>query len=264
MPRKSIVSAEEPPENEQGRPMVVKLMIKKGGNGKKQKVSAMGAKSNLHEFYNKHYHERQHANLIADDKYFWARAEASADLYFSEKEKSLRVFEFGCGIGQGIAALPHSSGWDISSEARAIARKKGVNVYEELTDIPLAQWDIVFCRHVLEHVENPLSTLRFLRSLVAPGGSLLLVLPKERQYECPLTPDLNMHLFAWNFRSINNLLAVAGFVPVKNSEKYILGYRVLLPVRRVLGKFAYSQLVRMVGWLYRNGELIIWADVSVE
>jgi len=56
------------------------------------------------------------------------------------------------------------------------------------------------------------------------------VLPKERHYTVDYAADLNMHLFAWNFRSINNLLSVAGFSVTENKTFYNLGYRKLLPL----------------------------------
>lgn len=74
--------------------------------------------------------------------------------------------------------------------------------------------------------------------------------------------DLDRHLFPWNFRTANNLLYGAGFTPYRNYEKYILGYRVLLPIRRRLGKNAYYQAARLIGLLKRNGELVIRARMA--
>ena len=78
---------------------------------KKCEVGIDGIKGiNGDPIYERGYHTERHANLIRDDEYFWARAQASADLYFSPSEQGKRVFEYGCGIGQGIAALPHAAG----------------------------------------------------------------------------------------------------------------------------------------------------------
>ena len=212
--------------------------------------------------YDRQYHSQRHAHLIYDDEYFWARAKASADLYFSSQEQAKRIFEYGCGIGQGIASLPHAAGWDVSAEAREICRRRNLQVYEDLDDVPRKAWDIVLCRHVLEHLENPLEHLRLMRELIVDHGELFLVLPRERHEESTFIPDLNQHLFCWNFRAINNLLARAGFVPYMNCYEYVLGYRILLPVKRMLGLGAYFYATRLVGHLKRNGELIVRARLK--
>lgn len=212
------------------------------------------------EFYDTEYHSKRHAHIIADDEYFWARAEASARLYFTADEQKQRIFEYGCGIGQGFAAIPNAAGWDVSSEARKLCRQRKLNIYERLSDVPKKAWDIVFCRHVLEHVESPLEVLQNMNELVADRGELYLILPKESHGSAPFEPDLDQHLYSWNYRTVNNLLHRAGFTPYMNRDSYILGYRVLLPIRRLFGKDAYYLACRSVGYLKRNAELIIRAN----
>ncbi len=212
--------------------------------------------------YDRGYHSERHVHLIHDHEYFWARAKASADLYFSKQEQLKRIFEYGCGIGQGIAALSNAAGWDVSSEAREVCHSRNLRVYDILEAVPRKAWDIVFCRHVLEHLENPLEHLTAMKELIANGGELFLVLPREGHGTAPFLPDLNQHLFCWNFRTINNLLARAGFAPYVNQYEYVLGYRVLLPVRQWLGPGAYFWATRFIGFLKRNGELIVRARVS--
>ena len=124
-------------------------------------------------YYDKGYHAERHKDLIADEEYFWARAQAQVDLYFSTAEQQLRIFEYGCGIGQGIAKLPHGAGWDISGEARQACKLRNIPVYGDLDDVPKGEWDIVFCRHALEHMEAPIEALRYLFS--SPG------LPQSRR-----------------------------------------------------------------------------------
>lgn len=210
-------------------------------------------------YYDYGYHTKRHVHMIAEDEYFLARAEASARLYFTPAEQQRRILEYGCGMGQTIATLPSAAGWDISAEAREVCRRRHVRVYDELSDVPKKEWDIVFCRHVLEHVESPLDALRNMRELVTEDGDLYLILPQEHHAPPRAAPDVDQHLFCWTHRTANNLLRRAGFEPYANHECYVLGYRVLLPVRRLLGKNAYYHACRLVGHLLRNAELIIRA-----
>lgn len=210
-------------------------------------------------YYDAAYHGVYRRVLLHDDEVFWARSEASVRAYFTPQDRDLRIFEYGCGLGQGIARLKQSAGWDVSSEARQACRRRGLRVYETLDEVPTGAWDIVFCCHVLEHLEDPLRALRRMRSLLVPSGRLLLVLPKEGHWIEPIQPDWSQHLFCWNFRALNNLLFRSGFVPFINRYHHAAGWHRLVPVKRLFGMEAYILLTRLGAVLRRNGELVIWA-----
>lgn len=214
------------------------------------------------QIYDRGYHAERHVRLIEDDEYFWTRSKASARIYFTPEEQRKRIFEYGCGIGQSIASLPNAAGWDVSSEALELCRRRKIRVYDELEAVPRRAWDIVLCRHVLEHLENPLEHLKRMRELVAEGGELYLILPYEFHYFPPLEPDLDQHLFCWNFRAANNLLMRAGFKPYRNYYVYVLGYRAFMPIRRILGDTAYHYSLLLGGRLKRNNEIVVRARLA--
>jgi len=214
------------------------------------------------QYYDSGYHGARHPELIGDDTYFDARAELQARFYFSDDERRKRIFEYGCGIGQGIAALPNAAGWDISAEARAACRKRNLNVYERVEDVPKSEWDIVFCRHVLEHVERPIDALASMRELLKPTGELFIILPKEEHFLLKVAPDLDQHLHCWNFRALNNLLFRAGFAPRTNEYRYALGWHKLLPLHKHFGPEVYYRATTLGGLLRRNGELTVRAGVA--
>ncbi len=216
----------------------------------------------IDEYYEQGYHAKHHGKIIADDEYFWARAEAQARLYFTEDETQQRIFDYGCGVGQAFATLPNAKGWDVSGEARQACRKRQLDVYDRIEDVPRKAWDIVFCRHALEHVEHPIDVLGTIRELIAENGELYLILPKERHSYSSMKPDINQHLYCWNFRAVDNLLHRTGFEPYANYYKHALGYRKLLPLRRTFGSGLYHYATLAVGWLKRNGELVIRAKVK--
>jgi SAM-dependent methyltransferase len=214
------------------------------------------------QYYDSNYHGARHPELIGEDSYFRARADVQARFYFSADERQKRIFEYGCGIGQGIAGLPNAAGWDISSEARTICRNRNLSVYETLEDVPKAAWDVVFCRHVLEHVERPIDALASMRELLKPTGELFLIVPKEEHFSPKLAPDLDQHLHCWNFRALNNLLFRAGFAPRTNEYRYMLGWHAFLPVWRYFGASAYYHVTTLGGVLRRNGELTVRATLA--
>ena len=213
----------------------------------------------LTEFYDTGYHNKIHAGMIADREYYDARAWILPRMYFTDADRRGRVLDYGCGLGQLIAELPDAAGYDASAEARMLARAHGISVYDMPGDIPPASFDIVICRHALEHFPDPLAVLRQLRCYLKPSGKLILVLAREKHHPATLEPDGHMHLFTWNFRSINNLVAVAGMRATHNGETWTLGHRQLLPVKRLFGARAYEIAAAAVGRWYRNGEIVIHA-----
>ena len=147
----------------------------------------------------------------------------------------------------------------VGAEAIRLCRFRGLTVFDTIEEVPKHAWDIVFCRHVLEHVEQPLPALITMRKLIVPTGEVYLVLPKEDHFRLHIAPDEDQHIFCWNFRAINNLLFRVGLVPYLNDYRYVLGWHRLLPVRRWLGPEAYYQITKFGGIFRRNGELIVRA-----
>jgi len=214
----------------------------------------------LDEYYNSSYQQRRHENLLIDDKYFWARSRVATELYFSDFTNNPKILEFGVGIGQNIASLNNAYGFDISKEALDACRKRNIQVYDSLESIPLNYFDIVLSRHSLEHVPDPLTTLIQMKDCIKKGGTLILVLPKQHHGKASFKTDLNNHLFSWNFRTINNLLNLAGFKPTLNKNNYSLGYKLLLPLYNIFGYRLYFIMTKIVGRLsLQEGELIIHA-----
>jgi hypothetical protein len=56
------------------------------------------------------------------------------------------------------------------------------------------------------------------------------------------------------------LLDFSGFRSAEHRQHYILGYRALLPLKRLFGFSAYYAATFVVGQLYRMGEIVIHAQ----
>jgi SAM-dependent methyltransferase len=210
------------------------------------------------EFYDSHYHSNVYSSMMENEDYYRGRSDVSRALYFPGSEAK-RILEYGCGLGQNILSLPRAAGFEISREARAFCEKRGLRTYSKLSSVPRGKWDIVLCSHVLEHLENPLESLRLMLEFLAPGGKLFLVLPRDPQGPAGLSPDINQHLFTWNFRAINNLLNRAGWRVLTNETKYYQGFGLFLPLKKILGQSVYVSAVRILGRALNNGELFITA-----
>ena len=114
----------------------------------------------LKTYYDTEYHGIIHKNLFNQDRYYWARSNVFKRLYFKDTKEGTKILDYGCGLGQASASLKGVYGHDASKVARAEARKKGLQVFDETSAIPREEFDVVICRHVLEHVPSPLDVLK--------------------------------------------------------------------------------------------------------
>jgi SAM-dependent methyltransferase len=210
-------------------------------------------------FYEREYHQSVHGRLIDDPLYYELKArEAKADL-FRGIDSSAEVFEFGVGLGKNIALLEHKSGYDISEFARTFSAQHGIQVFSDMGAVPDGKFDVVLSSHVLEHVDSPLDNLRLLATKLKPGGKLILVVPVELHRKVPFAIDADQHLYAWNFRTINNLLQRAGYQILENRYRYgTLQYKL-----RYVGKLSfrlYRLHTKLIGRLLRRRDMIVIAE----
>ncbi len=211
--------------------------------------------------YDAKYHKGVHSNIIFDSELY----KLKGLVYFRKNLKNIKcldkktIVEYGCGMGQNIYPIRKLTAWgyDISNYALNFCKNLGINIISDKKIIPAS--DIVLCNHVLEHLECPLEHLKFIKSKLKKDGIIVLVLPKEKHEKTNLKPDkINYHLYSWNFRTINNLLDVAGFKVIDNSEFGEVGYNRL----RFLAKInfeVYFQMIKFLGFFVDKKEIRVIA-----
>ncbi len=211
--------------------------------------------------YEEDYHREKHGRLIESELYYELRAlQARRDL-FGDLPDDAEVFEFGVGLGKNIATLTRKSGYDVSEFARSFSAKRGVHIYNSIEEVPEEHFDVVLSSHVLEHLEDPAANLKLLRSKLKRGGRLVLVLPCEEHKRAAFAIDTDQHLYAWTFRTINNLLQRTGFVVTENRFRFGTGQYKL----RWLGKLSfrlYDLQTRLLGRLLKRRDMIVVAIKS--
>jgi len=207
--------------------------------------------------YEKDYHKTKHQHLYTNPEYYKVRSELAKKRYFNDIEDSenKKILEFGCGMGQNLFWLPANRrvGYDISKFAVDFFKDKGGNATTDITKIPENAFDIIISAHVLEHVENPLETLRVIHSKLRKGGKLILITPLDKGKK--INPkDINQHLWTWTPQLMSNLLIKAEFKPISHKIISTCGYKKLLPFRK-LGIGTYNLVTRMAGRVVRDREL---------
>jgi 2-polyprenyl-3-methyl-5-hydroxy-6-metoxy-1,4-benzoquinol methylase len=98
--------------------------------------------------------------------------------------KNVRVLDVGCGFGQSLGYHARRGcdvyGVEADENIRRVADKFGYKVHVGLFDDKLyepAFFDYVTLDQVIEHVADPLSTLRGVARILKPGGTAVLSTP---------------------------------------------------------------------------------------
>jgi SAM-dependent methyltransferase len=140
-----------------------------------------------------------------------------------------RLLEVGSSLGFLLDDF-RRDGWDVlgvdpNSEACRIARERlglpVVNAILEQAGVDDASCDVVLLNHVIEHLDDPLRTLREVNRVLKPGGHFVIETPRydtlmfkllgrrERSISC------DGHIFFFTNRTLRNLYEAAGFETVR-------------------------------------------------
>jgi SAM-dependent methyltransferase len=128
-----------------------------------------------------------------DDKQDWYFNFVRRDIEPLLPQHAARVLEVGCGAGATLAWLKQSgradwvAGIELSEAAAEQARSRLDQVLqgevEDLIDrFEPGSLDLVLCLDVLEHLVDPWAILARLRSLLRPGGQVIVSLPNVRHH----------------------------------------------------------------------------------
>lgn len=136
-----------------------------------------------------------------------------------------RFLDVGCGAGELLKRIGesgwHCSGIDISPTAVAAARRAlptaTVEVATLTTFKPDAPFALISLQHVLEHLPDPLESLVRCRTLLQPGGLLVVGVPNIESVEARLFGrrwiglDIPRHLTHFTPATLTRLVERSGF-----------------------------------------------------
>jgi SAM-dependent methyltransferase len=125
------------------------------------------------------------------------------------------VLDFGCGEGSMFAALRQAGltgaffGVEPNASFGEFASRYG-NATVSNVIRGRKQVDLVIVNHVLEHLDDPLGTLRELALLIKPAGHLYIDVPDAEEYDKIF--DLHIaHIYHFTEQTLKSLVEKAGY-----------------------------------------------------
>ncbi len=206
------------------------------------------------------YHQQRHRELIENRELRVAWSYFAHLAYMNHVTSRDKVLEFGAGVGNNLLTVKNIAKKTIAVEpsdfAREISTADGIESVASLDRLGNEKFNTILCRHVLEHLENPLDDLKRMHRYLEKDGVLVLVLPRESFKKKPKDNDLNQHLFAWTPRTLNNLIRRAEFTLTDWKWEAFGARQKLLPLYQILGGTVYARTIQRIGHLLRFYELV--------
>jgi SAM-dependent methyltransferase len=168
------------------------------------------------------------AGLMGAAEAFYRKALVRADqarvlAEACRRARGRRLLDVGCGDGLLVSEARRAGldacGVDYPGTPRwpecdpAWKRSADLEAFDE----PAAAWDVVSFFHVVEHLRDPVSTLRRVRQWLRPGGVLVVQVPNAASIQAGLFGtrwyglDVPRHLLHFDPATLSRLLATAGF-----------------------------------------------------
>lgn len=135
------------------------------------------------------------------------------------------------GILEVMGPLATSAvGIEPNARMRAWAAERGLKVAASVDELGDSHFDVITLFHVFEHLPDPVADLRRLRTLLRPGGRLVIEVPHAGDalltlYDCEAFRRFTLwseHLILHTRRTLAAFISEAGFssVAVKGIQRY--------------------------------------------
>ena len=148
---------------------------------------------------------------------------------FSQPEQ-YKLLDFGCGVGDFLLIAQREK-WQVGGiEISKLAAQKANQKLEQncvitgnlkSKNLPVSTYDVVTCYHVIEHLLEPIKTLKLIYKMLKPGGVIFLETPnigsigarlKGKNWSQIMPPE---HINYFTHKSIRYALKEVGFTRIR-------------------------------------------------
>ena len=138
--------------------------------------------------------------------------------------EKIRLLEIGAYAGYFLDAVrPYAgsvAGVEPDPDCREwVARRLGIQMEEDVACLAHERFDVVVMFHTLEHLPDPVQSLKQISKVIAPGGKLIIEVPNVDDalislYEIPAYQNFyyqRAHLFYFSKSALKQVSELAGF-----------------------------------------------------
>jgi len=135
-----------------------------------------------------------------------------------------KLLDVGCGAGNFLAQIKSRGmklcGVEPGKFDKKFIKKHGLNIFQgtlEQAKYPKNYFDIITMNQVFEHLNNQKETLRELRRILKPGGTLVIAVPQRRCLNYLIFGkywqhiDIPRHLIVPSIKNMKSYVKEAGF-----------------------------------------------------
>ncbi len=173
-------------------------------------------------------------------EHWWYRARHAIILSEFERvfggRRDLRILEVGCGAGTLLSALRSfgdAVGVDSCPDAVREARQRAccpvyLGRFPDTFPAKLGSFDAICLFDVIEHLDDDVAALRCVRSLLKPGGKVVITVP-ALPWLFGVHDEINEHRRRYSETLLRGCLAESGFSSVHSSYFNTLLSPLLIP-----------------------------------
>jgi len=137
-----------------------------------------------------------------------------------------RMLDIGCGTGAFLREAKDSGGWQLEglepNQFAAEFVRKNLDIpvhnvtFPDVT-LPLNCYDVITMWNVLEHLQMPSDSIRYVAQLLKPGGWFVFSIPNVDSIDARLAKkywvgwDLPRHLYLLSVKNVTQILEENGF-----------------------------------------------------
>lgn len=236
------------------------------GDCSHQLVNPQPSWQELEFYYNTQYpaYDPMHGSQLSDEQEV-ERAKRTGTIRHIPLPTGLRLLDVGCGGGWFLRVCKElgaiEQGVEPSEYAAGMTQKQGLRVFHGTLEMYIeqaptgTQFDVITANHVVEHLPDPVKTLRVMKRLLAPGGYVWIAVPNAAYPICRAlkgkwhSSDLPYHLMHFTPESMTEAGRRAGLSVrrqttvswpqhVAESIRLFLRFRCFLP-RRLTAHLGY-------------------------
>lgn len=193
------------------------------------------------DYYKKYYEIGYYDDKISSKFSFWAldilanfstkRKQKLAESYLKNPNDPVRILDVGCGSGNFLLRLDSKRfikyGAEVNAEAVGLCESNGLAMYNQnVLDIDFTdtKFDVITMWHVLEHIHNPIETLKKIYTLLPADGLFIFQIPNSGSWGFKYGQanwfhlDSPRHLALYGIPGVEKLCELSGFkiVQIKN------------------------------------------------